>query len=94
MISLMAVAAIAARKSVAIGGRCAKGAANIKITANKDRVMRKQKKDKTLEEVAAIIRGDQPQREKKQRKQQWGSPTAMLWRGMKQPGLSKDRKRL
>jgi len=58
--------------------------------------MRKLKKDNTIEEVAAIIRGDQPQREKKQRgrKQQWGSPTAMLWRGMKQPGLSKDRKLL
>jgi hypothetical protein len=53
-------------------------------------------KDKTLEEVAAIIRGDQPQRKKKQRKQQWGGDTAMLWRGMKQPGLSlpSRRKRL
>jgi len=29
--------------------------------------MRKQKKDKTLEEVAAIIRGDQPKRRKKPR---------------------------
>ena len=90
----MAVAAIAARKSVAIGGRCVKVAASIKTTANKDRVMRKLKKDNTIEEVTAIIRGDQPQRKKKQRKQQWGSPTAMLWRGMKQPGLSKNRKLL